>query len=196
MALQNTDYLQPAELFLFYDKRRVLQLLSDTNVPVVEASIDTNTRAIQLIRAASSRIDARCQVGKRYSRTDLETIASDARTANEGLDPTGYATKWKRFVVLQQLTADLVFGDLMAVRGLAADQMKQLAPRYEEALLLLEMLYQGQTIFDLDGPKEAGVPVRVQIGKNQLSSVNFNRMFGIWPGGPANPYGLLGTWRY
>lgn len=188
-----TDYCQPAELLYYYDKRRLYELASDTNNPLDDSSFLSSPAVLALLNAVAAKIDARCQQGKRYARLDLETIASDARA-----NPSD-AAKAKRFAILNQLAADLFFGDLMARRGYGADQMKQLAPRYEDALLLLEQLFQGAAIFDLDPTINAGVPSVQTLDRNRLMGTDFNRMFGIWPQTPGsyvNPYGLLGSWRY
>lgn len=201
MAVTNKEYLFPTDLLVFYDKRRLLGLMSDTGIPAVEADLGTYGSATyvgvqKLIRATSATIDSRCQQGKRYDRTDLENIAFEARTADSGSDPN-YEAKQKRFAMLQQLTADLLFGDLLSRRGYAADTMKQMAPRYEDALLRLEHLYDGLAIFDLESTKSAGVPSVQTLAKNRLMSSDFNRMFGIWPNSAGQTsYGLFGGWRY
>lgn len=208
-TVTNREYLLPSEVDLYYDVRRVVGLASDTGVPIDESDLgatgSTGYNLIyKLIRAQSARIDSRCQQGKRYSHVDLETIAYTARTAaagdadDIGSDPEKkFEAKWKRFAILQQLTADLFFGDLLARRGYGAEQFKLMAPRYVEALEILEQLYQGEAIFDLSGPKTAGVPQVATLGQNVLKSTDFNRMFGIWPNSTySNPYGILGTWRY
>lgn len=209
IVVTNKEYLLPDELLTFYDKRRLLALLSDSGIPAVEADLSSTTSAAyvtvyRLIRSVSSLIDSRCQQGKRYARVDLENIAYKARTAapgdaeDLGTDPDKkYEAKMKRFALLQQLTADLFYGDLMSRRGYAADTMKQMAPRYEDALLQLEQLFEGQSIFDLDEPKNAGVPSVKVLSRNRLMATDFNRMFGVWPNGAGNlSYGLFGSWRY
>lgn len=200
MAVTNKEYLQPPELIVFYDKRRLLGLISDSGIPITEADLSTEASAgyqsvMKLLRSTSAMIDSRCQQGRRYSRTDLETIAYEARTANTS--DTEFEAKQKRFALLQQLTADLFFGDLISRRGYAAETMKQMCPRYEDALLRLEQLFDGVAIFDLDAPKNAGVPSVQTLSKNRLISTDFNRMFGIWPNTPGQTsYGLFGGWRY
>lgn len=201
MAATLKEYLLPSELTVYYDVRRVVGLISDTGIPVDSSDLSSFGSAgyslvQKLIRSVSARIDSRCQQGKRYSRTDLETLAYEARTADIGTD-TQYEAKQKRFAILSQLTADLLYGDILSRRGYSADEFKKMAPRYEEALDLLEQLYQGIAIFDLDGPKNSGIPSIQTLGKNVLHSTDFNRMFGLWPNSQAqNPYGLFGSWRY
>jgi hypothetical protein len=85
---------------------------------------------------------------------------------------------------------------MMGRRGFAADAMKLLAPRYEDALLTLERLAQGLMVFDLDANIAAGVPRRVGIGIQNSNPSSDNRMFGIWPDTAFGPGGCgwFGRW--
>lgn len=202
MAVTNYEYLLPSEIVTYYDTRRVCGLISDTGTPIATGDLSDSTSdgfiAVQrLIRAISARIDTRVQQGKRYDRTDLEGIAFAARTTDPA-DPT-YDANWKRFAVLNQLTADLFFGDLVARRGYSSEQFKTMAPRFTEAQEMLEALYNGVAIFDLDDPKDAGVVSVQTLDRRRLISTDFNRMFGLWPTGTNrfgdNPYLFPGSWR-
>ena len=207
MAVTNYEYLQPQEIATYYDVRRVCGLVSDTGIKIDPTDLQDSTSsgfvAIQnLIRAVSARIDARCQQGKRYARLDLETLAYTARTTDPA-DPN-YEGNLKRFAILNQLCADLFFGDLVARRGYAAEQFKLMAPRYIEAQEQLEQLFNGEAIFDLDANISAGLISVQTLDRRRIMSTDFNRMFGLWPNGQGNrfpypsagPYGLFGTWGY
>ncbi len=168
-------YITNADVALYYDSRRLLELCSDSGTE--ETTLD-NAILTELLLAASAEIDANCQQGKRYAKATLEAMTGKGAT------------------LLKQLCADLAFGSLMARRGFAADQMKVQAPRYEAALLTLEMLYQGRKVFDLDANINAGVPKVAVIGKNQIRGSQFNRMFGLWPDASTDSRGFLyGNWR-
>lgn len=187
-------YILPADLPLFYDANRVLELLvdhSDTSVDATLADL-TNTSsgpyliAINAIRSAASDVDQHCQEGKRYTRADLEAIIADA-IAN----PADEA-KQKRAATIRQVVADLTFGYLMARRGYAADQMDKMAPRYRDALDVLAKLAQGVRVFDLDSALQASGPARVAIGSNAYRPSLDNKMFGVWADTPNER--LFGRW--
>lgn len=179
-------YITPSELTLYYDSRRVLDLAVDTGTradiaDLSNAGSNAYKRVNAMIASVCSEIDSVCQQGKRYVRADLE-----AMIAASGSDDAST----KRAASLKQMTADLVFGRLMAVRGYGADQQRQLAPRYEKAEQMLEMLYQGSRVFDFDDNIKAGVPDTLKIGLNLLKWSEFNRMFGVFP---TNPFDS--SWR-
>lgn len=176
-------YIVPTDLLTFYDRSRVLELTADdtdgTGTPATAADLSNTASApyaiaINAIYTAASTLDSHCQLGKRYARADLETIIS-AYLA----DSTNVA-KRKRAALIQQVVADLAFGVLMSRRGFTADQMKEMAPRYEEALLVLEKLAAGMLVFDLDANLNASVPRSVTIGLNVYKPSADNKMFGIW----------------
>jgi hypothetical protein len=190
------NYITPAGLLNYYDKRRVLQIASDEGAVAVEADLSNTAsaayvRIINGIRAACGDIDSHCQRGKRYTRATLEAIVTEADAAPSD------ETKQKRAGPIRQMAADLTFGHMMARRGYSAQTMKNLAPRYEDALVSLERLANGEQVFDLDANIDAGKPSRTQIGKNNLyrPSVD-NPIFGVWPDSPygGGMYGWFGRW--
>lgn len=193
----SASYLNPADLVTYYDRRRVLQLASDTGTAATIADLSDDDSAayafvLSCIRSAASDLDSHCQMGKRYTRATLEEIISDAVAA-----PTDEA-KQKRAAMIRQLVADLAFGILASRRGYVADALKMLAPRYDTALVTLERLSQGFQIFDVDAAIDAGAPSSVQIGKNVYRPSQYNRMFGVfedtrYPGTGINPF-LWGRW--
>lgn len=194
--MASDSYLDPAELVLFYDTRRVLQLASDSGSTAVIADLSNAAsapyaRVLASIRFAASELDSHCQQGKRYTRATLEGIveAAAATPANEGLQ--------KRAALVKTLVADLAFGHLASRRGYVADTLAQLAPRYETALQTLERLATGIQIFDVDDVIQRGAPSTVQIGRRGYRPQSFNRLFGIFEDtvGPnsVNPF-LFGRW--
>lgn len=174
-------YILPIELITFYDKRRVLQLASDTDdTPAAEADLSSTSSTAYIfinncILSASSDLDSHCQQGKRYTRTNLEAIITAANAA-----PTD-STLVKRALLLRQLVADLTYGMLMSRRGMQSDRLATLAPRYEKAQEALERLALGITVFDLDENIDAGVPGSRPFGGNVYRPTQNNLMFGIWP---------------
>lgn len=174
-------YIVPSELVNYYDQRRVLALASDTGTAAQVADLFNTssaayTKIVSFIRSTCSDVDSKCQQGRRYDRSDLEGMVLAAT-----LNPSDESIQ-KRAALLKQMVADLVYGRLNANRGIGADQLKVLCPRYEEAEMMLEQLYQGARIFDLDAPKSAGVPSTVTINQNGPPGfTKFNDMFFIDP---------------
>lgn len=172
-------YIDPEDLLTYYDATKVLSLLSDdTAIPATAADLTNPAStpyaiAATAIRSASGDIDSHCQIGLRYTRADLESIAADVSTE----------TALKRSAPLKRLTADLAFGFLMARRGYTAEAMRALAPQYEAALMTLDRLANGIQIFDIDANLQASVPKIVGIGVNDEGSLTrANRLFGLWAG--------------
>lgn len=184
-------YLQNAEMQLFYDLRRVKDLLTDDGTgdnltPTDIATItddpsDPGTKLWGAINWASSEIDAKCQNGRRYARADLEQIVQYAIDPPFGSSAAVIEGYKKRAAVLKKLAADLAFGFLAQRRAQSADQLRQLAPAYEEALIRLEELYDGKRVFDLDSALDATVPTRKRMGRLANLATSMNRMFGVWP---------------
>lgn len=175
-------YVTPAQMVGYYDTRRILQLVLDDGEDAVLSDL-TNSGSeayrmlVILIRAVESEIDAALQVGQRYSRTDLEAMITAAD------DPLATAADKKRAAILNRLAADLVFGALLCRRAFAADQIEALCPRYAAAQEQLARLGDGDAIFDLDAPKNAGVPHSVPLGQYVNDIVRNSRMFGIFGNG-------------
>lgn len=186
-------YLQNSQMLLFYDLRRLKDLLTDdgtgddlelSDITTVTDTDDAELPATKLwaaINWASSEIDAKCQNGRRYARADLEEMVQygiSAPSGSTGAQIEGYK---KRAAVLMKLCADLAFGFLAQRRAQSADQLRSLAPAYEEALVRLEELYNGRRVFDLDAALGATVPALKKLGRLANLSSSMNRMFGVWP---------------
>lgn len=186
----NLVYLQNGEMTLFYDRRRLTDLLTDdgTGDSITDAEI-ADTAAVggpgeklwAAINWASSEIDAKCQNGRRYARSDLELIVQNSISPPVGSTASDIEGYKKRAAALKKLCADLAFGFLAQRRAQSADELRQLAPAYEEAQVRLQELYDGRRVFDLDSALDAGVPSLALLGQNANLSTKFNRMFGVWP---------------
>jgi hypothetical protein len=153
------NYITRDELIVYYDKRRLYQLLSDDGTPVTDGTYAANALVTTALRQASAMIDAACQTGRRYERTQLEDVVTAANAVS--------ATE-----------AELKRAE--PIKSLAQEQLNLLAT--------------GQRIFDLDGPKTAGVPRSVQLGSKLFSWSQSSPMFGMFPTTPATylypyPYG-------
>ncbi len=180
-------YLTPADMPLYYDVRRVLELANDVGDGSAELAdlSDAGSTPYAIIstaiRLVSSEIDSAVQVGNRYARTDLEALISDLTDAVITADATLLAAAKKRAAILQGMVADLTFGRLMARRGYTAAAMIEQAPQVDQALKKVLDLSNGQRIFDLDAPKTAGRPTRAEIGTyvtGALTPVRNSPLFG------------------
>lgn len=164
-------YATGAELVVRYDARRIAQLVADDGQQVASGSVAAHAVVEALLEDATAAINSAVYVGKRYVAADL----SSGLTASGGY-------------LLKRLCCDLAFGYLVARRGLAADEVGKLAPRYAEALQYLDLLRQGERIFDTaDGSHaEAGLMDHKPVGAldpNNVNSIVFNMapFFGMLP---------------
>lgn len=178
-------YILPLDLVTFYDSNRVLELLTDDDDPAALVDLSNVAsgpyiRALNAITVAASTLDSHCQMGKRYTRANLEAIIAAYVAA-----PTD-AAKSKRAALIRQMVADQAFGLLMSRRGFTGEQMREMAPRYDESLRLLDKLASGHMVFDLDANVNAGVPSSVSIGQNVYRPGSDNPMFGVWCDFPYN----------
>ena len=176
-------YIEPTDLLTFYDRNRVLELCKDdtdgTGTPATAAQLQSVGSAPYVIAnsaitVAASTLDSHCQRGKRYTRLDLEAIIA------AWLDDEADVALAKRAALIRQLVADLAFGYLMSRRGFTGSQMKEMAPRYEEALMTLEAIAAGNMVFDIDANVNAGAPSSVRIGVNVYRPSLHTRLFGSW----------------
>jgi len=184
-------YLLPDELPTYYDARRVLELcndLGDGSATLADLSNPAST-PYQLVAAAilteSANIDSALQVGSRYARTELEQLILDLSDPVILANPYMLANAKKRVQMLKQMVADLTFGRLMARRGYTGGQLTEMAPQYAGALQQLNLLAEGRRIFDLDAPKNAGVPSTVKIGTTSnglFAPIQGSNLFGTFFG--------------
>lgn len=180
-------YVTPAQMIVYYDERRILQLLKDDGTDAAVGDL-TNTGSEPyllleaLILSVESEIDSALQVGQRYDRLDLEAMITAADTQGSQT-LTEWAASKKRAAILRRLAADLTYGILIGRRGFSEEIMKSQAPRYEMAQMQLAALGDGGRIFDLDAPKAAGVPGQTRIGQNISDTVRNSPLFGVFDRG-------------
>lgn len=189
-------YVTNLGMKLFYDRRRLTDLLTDdgTGDDLTDTDIDTittdeddpGTKLYSAILWGSSEIDAKCQNGRRYSRGDLEAMVQNAIDPPPGSTGVQAEAYKKRAAILQKLCADLAFGYLAQRRAQNADKLRELAPAYEEALARLEELYHGKRVFDLDANLNATVPQIRRLGRFAYLQSRTNEMFGIFPTDGSN----------
>lgn len=180
-------YVTPAQMIVYYDERRILQLVSDDGVDAAVGDLsntgsDAYVLLAALILATDAEIDSALQVGQRYDRLDLEAMITAADTQGSQT-ATEWAAAKKRASILRRLAADLTYGALIGRRGFSEEIMKAQAPRYEIAQQQLAALGDGGRIFDLDAPKTAGVPGQTRIGQNISNTVRNSPLFGVFDRG-------------
>lgn len=173
-------YLTPAEMLLYYDKRRVYELLSDTGTPVTDGTYQTNSVILTAIRSAGAHVDSAVQTGRRYERSQLEDIvtASNAGGATDA--------EKARAEPIKMLVAHLAFGQIATRRGYAAQKLADLAPMYSTAIEMLNQLASGVRVLDLDEPKAAGMPLSVRLGSSLNQWTKLSPMFGWFPSSPSD----------
>lgn len=162
-------YATPDQFLLYYDVRRVSQLLSDTGTPVSLSDVSSNAVLIELLAAASEMVAAAAFVGKRYTTTDLDNLSVSATAG----------------FLLRKIVIDLTFALLVTRRGQGAADLERLCPAHAEALRLLEQLRQGYTLFpgiddthaDAGLPSTANLDSNIQLFKFTKFTAKANRLF-------------------
>lgn len=151
-------YITPSQFLKAYDSRRIRELLSDTGTPVADADVNSNTNLAQILAEASEEVAAAALVGKRYTTSQLESLAASSTTG----------------FMLRRLVADLAVALVVSRRGAAAADIERLCPRHREALRQLEMLRTGAELFPFisDDHAEAGLPATVDLN----AQTNTNRI--------------------
>lgn len=180
------EYLTPSELLLYTDERRVRGLCSDNDTEVT-GDLSNNAILATAIRAASAELDSALQVSRRYDRAQLEALCVDSRVPGAPHDLR------KRAEAVKSLVAHLAYGNLVSRRGYAAETMTRLAPMYAVAQERIAKLVNGDAIFDLDGPKDAGLPSQETIG-SKLPPIGNLPLFAYFPPGMWPGVGMPGDW--
>jgi hypothetical protein len=161
-------YLTPAQFLTYYDQRKVLEALSDTDEPVLIADYPTNEIILQLIANSCGMLDSALQTGNKYTRQAVEDICAAAASSD--------AAK-KRAGPIQAVIAHLTWGQLQSRRGFGAADLSILAPMYEKAMDFIDKLTEGTAVLDLDANIQAGVPTSATIGTQAAPLWANNGMF-------------------
>jgi phage gp36-like protein len=159
------SYATVTDLRAYYDLRLVAELVSDQGVETSVAALATDPALLELFRGASGRVEAACQVGQKYTRADLTTLAADASNGS----------------VLRATVCHLVMASLMGRRVAGEEQLKAALPGYADALFVLKELQNGTLVFNIDATLEATVPETTEPAVNDMNRpTNWNPMFGSW----------------
>jgi len=135
------SYATPAQLISRFDVRTLGQLASDNGLQVSPQDLATNTKILDALADASGEIDASILQAKRYTTDDLAGLTGNS--ANH----------------LVRITCVIAFGFLWERRPYADDDDENGRGKAEKrARAALESLRKGQTIFDVEDAKNAGLP--------------------------------------
>lgn len=145
-------YLTAARLWLYRDRRTVLELLKDDDTVPTQADAEDNTtepgsRLYAALQWGSGEVDAHCQRGKRYVPDDLTALTGNGKAR------------------LERLVAVLAFWSLADGRW----PLEKLAATTEWAFELLKQLADGETVFGFVEAAEAGLPFMTPIEPDQTS---------------------------
>lgn len=182
------SYAQPADIMARYDSRRLGDLVGDSGTRVTAALLGTDPNLQVALDDAAGMLDAAIQRGQRYTILDLTNIMGATPPPAGQPGQTGTPSQlWTSKQLLIRLNCDLAYGLLIARRGLSSTDNAAMAPRYTEALRILEQLSSGGLIFVTTPAIGAGLPVpAVTISQdiNLLSGIT--RLFGDLTNGNPN----------
>lgn len=173
------SFALPADLILYYDSRRVSQLVTDTGTPATD--LDNNAVVLAMLARATEEILSHALKGKKYTEDELQELA-DSPTS-------GY--------FLVGLCCDLAYGYLVQRRGTGAADMDRQAPSFKTAQLKLLQLADGSEIFpriSSDEHGDAGTPSTVDLSAQITSTCKYtDRAFvRLLPSRPFGPFGSSG----
>ena len=146
-------YATGKDLCLYYDRRRVAQLVTDDGRPPPESTVDSHPVVAAMLRAASDEAAAACGVGKKYTPLDLATLAGGTDAGSS---------------LLKQIVCHIAFGLLLARRGLAADEFGKLAPMWKWAQGYLDLLRNCDRVLGgVEGVLDAGLPATASMARRE-----------------------------
>ena len=164
-------YATPADVLKRLDARRVGQLVLDNGAMATTGALATDPNLLQALEDAEGVVNAAALRGRRYSVADLNGLAGPAKA------------------VLVRLVCLLSYQYLVERRGgLGGDEAA--SPGYSWAVGMLEMLANGERVFQLDAALDAGKPVRAVLSKNRTLVSSLGRVFGdlvLREGNPGDP---------
>lgn len=161
-----------ADMLIYYDRRRLSELVSDTGSPVPPEQVAANAVLAAMLVAASDEILAAAGVGKKYTESDLNTLSS----ASTGGGP-----------LLRMLTCHLAWGQLVNRRALAATDQQSLTPMWKWCQEYLTLVRNGERVFGgVPDVLDAGLPTTKEMaptpGLQRPSIVQgASRVFGTGP---------------
>lgn len=165
-------YITVADLLDRFDVRTVCEFASDDEdgVPLSPGALATDSKVIAALDDASAKVDAALQYGRRYERSILTALVTNADRQKGSL--------------IRRVVADLTMAGLLSRRLAPADDMARLIPTLAESREWLGRLHNGDAVLDYDPALDATLPQAT--GPNAIDfnrPTYWNQMFGVWPGG-------------
>lgn len=149
MFLTATEFLDRYDARL--SRQRLLDRGQDADLEdLTDESTDAGRRLRTAIDDAEGLLVSAAAVGTRYRVKDLLDVVNAGVSASAS--------------TIKRVVADLALGIVLKRRSLPAEEFKQLAPGYDEAVAFLQLIRSGERVFpDIPGVPEAGLP---SIGSN------------------------------
>ena len=130
-----SPYCDAPTFLLFYDNRRVGQLVRDDDSQATAAELLVDPVLARCLAHASGELESACLVGGRYRPADLQALAGNGAA------------------LLASLVADLAYGKICRRRGLPAAEM----PQVEAAEAKLKALEAGEAALPFLEVEQAGL---------------------------------------
>lgn len=126
-----------------FDSRVIGDLASEDGLNVPPGDLQDSSRLLTAIDDASGEIDAAVTIGQRYTPAQLATL-------------TGVGLAY-----LKRICCEIAYYYLLTrcLRAVSPDRVEAAAKRYDD---VLKMLSNGQRVFALDEPREAGLPLTIE----------------------------------
>lgn len=141
-----------------YDARTLGDLCSDDGNKVAESALATNLKMTAMLSSATGKIVAACLRAQRYTRAELDTLAA------AGTDGSDH---------LIDVTCQICFWMLWRRKPYTDNQQRVEAQQAAEEYL--EMLRNGDHVFDIERTQEAGTPKT-----DTVTRIEINDQWDMW----------------
>lgn len=147
------SYAQPADCLKRYDQRVIGNLASDTGVAVTPTNLLTDPNLQAALDDAAGEIDMAILVAERYQPSDLAALTGTAQA------------------ILFRLNCDLAYIFLVRRRGTDVSTL----PQYNETQKTLQLLRDGERVFNIQSAQDAGLPTSEFPSAQQYTDLNLER---------------------
>lgn len=148
------SYAEPSDLLTRYDARVIGDLVKDDGIRAGRDALLDHPVLLAALADASGEIDASVLQAKRYTAADLEALTGNS------------------LAHLKRLTCTIAFGLLWERRPWSDSEENAREEAQKRARQALEMLRKGQTIFDVDDVKDAGLPSTHEPSIERIRALN------------------------